>query len=125
MASSSSAARPAAAEPSPVEFALQELIASWDQAYEALCRGDLDGVGALLDLADAQLATAGDGCSDTEAEARLRVEASSARGRLLHGMHVGLDGLKQELARTRRGGKALRGYGGKGQSIGGKLTKSV
>ncbi|MBL8752612.1 MAG: hypothetical protein JNK15_04870 [Planctomycetes bacterium] len=100
-----------ATTPSARAFALQELIACWNQGYEALLRGDLDGARSLLDIADDHVAAAGDGRSDTAAEAALRIAAASARGRLEHAMKAGLDGLQQELARARHGGKALRGYG--------------
>jgi len=96
--------------PSPVAFALQELIACWDQGSEALAQGDLDRVAALLDTAADHLDGASNGQADTPREASLRQEALSARGRLEHGMRSGLTGLQEEMARTRQGAKALRGY---------------
>jgi hypothetical protein len=104
------ASSPAERTASPVAFALQELIACWDQGYEALVRGDLDRVQALLDIADGHATQCGDGSTDGDAEAQLRQEARSARGRLEHGMKAGLAGIDEELARVRRGGKVLRGY---------------
>jgi hypothetical protein len=100
-----------AATPSPRAFALQELIACWNQGYEALLRGDVDAARSLLDLADDHIAAAGDGHGDSAAEAALRISAASSRGRLEHAMKAGLAGLQQELTRARQGGKALRGYG--------------
>lgn len=98
------------ATPSPVAFSLRELITCWDQGYEALVQGDLDRLAALLDVADDHLAGAVNVEPDTEAEAKLRVEAMSAKGRLEHGMRSGLVGLQEELARTRQGAKVLKGY---------------
>lgn len=115
-----------AAEPSPVAFALQELTACWSQAYEAMTRGDLIAVAHLLDEAQLQLATAGDGRDDTANEAHLRSQAASAHGRLQHAMKAGLDGLREELARVRRGAKALRGYGQPGALVDdSRLTKQA
>jgi hypothetical protein len=94
---------------SPKAFALQELVACWNQAYEALLRGDLDRVTALMDVADERIGAAGLG-HDDDAEASLRAEALSARGRLEHAMRAGMQGLRDELARARVGGRALRGY---------------
>ena len=49
--------------PSPKAFALQELTACWDQGYEALVRGDLDQLTALLEIADGHVSAASaDGC---------------------------------------------------------------
>ena len=97
--------------PSPAAFALQELIACWDQGYEALARGDLDRVASLLDIADDHLADIGQPTDDDPVLARLRNDAVSARGRLEHGMRAGLAGIQEELARTRQGAKVLKGYG--------------
>jgi len=109
----------------PVAFALQELIACWDQAYEALVRGDLDRVQSLLDVAGDHVARAGDGRTDSPGEARLRNDAASARGRLEHGMKAGLTGLQDELARTRRGARALRGYGNAARGVGDNVTRDA
>lgn len=91
-------------------FLLQELIACWDQAYEALCRGELDPIAALLDHTDDLLARLPDHRGDGPAETALRERAAAARGRLEHGMQAGLDGLRDELARARQGAKTLGGY---------------
>ncbi|MBX3462682.1 MAG: hypothetical protein KF830_05900 [Planctomycetes bacterium] len=100
------------AEPeSKVGFALQEAAVCWEQAFEALARGDLDQVDALLAIAAEHVAAAGDGSGDTPAEALLRQTALGAFGRLHHGMLAGLDGLRGELGRIRQGARALRGYG--------------
>jgi len=89
-------------------FLLQELAACWDQAYEALGQGDLDRVGALVEIADQHLRQlrAGD-----DLPAALLQEATAARGRLEHGMRSGLEALQAEMSRARKGEKALRGYG--------------
>jgi hypothetical protein len=105
----SSPADPAAAD-SPRAFALQELVACWDQGYEALARGDLDQLTVLMDVAQEHLHAAGDGTTDSVAEVALRQEANAARGRLEHGMRSGLLGLQDEIAKSRVGQKALRGY---------------
>lgn len=110
-------------EPSAVAFALQELTVCWSQAYEAMTRGDLHAVAALLDRAGEQLAAAGDGRGDTAAEAGLRSRAASAHGRLQHAMRAGLDGLREEIGRARQGQKVLRGYGQSGLRVGDGLTK--
>lgn len=119
------AAAAATTTASPVAFALQELIACWDQSYEALARGDLDRVAALMEVADDHVVVAGDGRCDGPDEARLRNSAASARGRLEHGMKVGLDGLRDELARTRQGAKVLRGYGNPTLALGSNVVRSV
>lgn len=120
----SSPTEPGLSTASPRAFALGELIACWNQGYEALARGDLDGVAALIDLADESLAQMTSG-PDTPEEAALRGQALSARGRLEHGMRAGLQGLSTELATTRRGTKALRGYGDATRALGGRLEKRV
>lgn len=104
------ASSPAETTATPKAFALQELAACWNQAYEALVRGDLDRVTALLDVADEHVAAAGAGATDDAVEARLRATAMGAKGLLEHAMRAGLQGLRDELARARVGGKALRGY---------------
>jgi hypothetical protein len=104
------AAGKAAATDSTTAFALQELIACWGQAQEAMMRGDLQCVKDLLDQTDAQIADVGDGSNDTPEEADLRRRASSAYGLLQHAMKSGLNGIRDELGQTRRGAKALRGY---------------
>lgn len=97
---------------SDAAFALRELTACWNQAFEAIGQGDLDRVENLLELADEHLVAAGNGSKDTAAEAPLRREATVAFGRLQHAMKAGMDGIREELARARKGQKALRGYGG-------------
>jgi hypothetical protein len=97
--------------PTPVAFALQEVAACWDQAYEALTRGDVDGVASLLDIAAGHVVAAGDGQADTPAERALRQQAQGAFGRLRGGMKDGLEGLQGEIVRARQGAKVLRGYG--------------
>ena len=110
---------------SPVAFALQELIACWDQAYAALVQGDLDQVAALLDVADERLAAAGSGRTDSPDEAHLRATALGSRGRLEHGMSSGLAGLAEELARVRHGQKTLRGYGRTDVGVGDHVARTV
>ena len=110
---------------SPVAFALQELIACWDQAYAALVQGDLDPVTALLDVADEPLAAAGNGREDSPHEAQLRGIALGSRGRLEHGMSSGLAGLAEELVRVRRGQKTLRGYGRTDVGVGDHVARTV
>lgn len=104
------ASSPAETTATPKAFALQELTACWNQAYEALVRGDLDRVTALLDVADDHVAASGDGRPDTVDEQQLRATAMGAKGRLEHAMRAGLQGMREEMARARVGGKALRGY---------------
>lgn len=97
--------------PSRRAFALQEATVCWNQGYEALARGDLDRVAALLDVADDHLRVIGDPAGDSPDEARCRREAAAARGRLEHGMRAGLQGIADELAAARHGNRVLRGYG--------------
>ena len=115
----SSPARPVAA------FALQEVTACWDQGYEALARGDLERVAALIDIADDHLRQVGDPAGDDEVMAKLRSEAVAARGRLEHGMHLGLGGLRDELARVRKGARTLQGYKDPARGLGGKFELRV
>jgi hypothetical protein len=122
---SSPADRPDAATPSPRAFALQEAIACWNQGYEALAQGDLDRVHGLLAIADDSLTALGDPTSDTAVEAHLRHEAISARGRLEHVMRAGLAALGDELAKTRRGAKALRGYSDPTRALGGSIERQA
>ncbi len=96
------------------EFLLQELVACWDQAYEALSQADLDRAGALVDIADRHLQQLR---GEDELPADLLQEASAARGRLEHGMRSGLAALQQEISRARKGEKALRGYGKAQRSV--------
>lgn len=115
----------AAATDSSVAFALQELIACWSQAHEAMGCGDLNLVGDLLDQADSQLASAGDGTGDTPEEAALRQRAVTAYALLQHAMKSGLDGIQKELGHTHRGKRALRGYVQAAGRVDGRLIKSV
>ncbi len=108
-----------------VAFALRELAACWDQAYDALCRGDLERVGALLDVAHEHVVTAGDGTHDGAGEARSRRDALAARGRLEHGMRAGITAVADELARCRAGGKVLRGYASPGHGVGDHVTREA
>lgn len=94
----------------PAIFALRELIACWDQGYEALAQGDLARVDALLDIAEQHLQVAR-AANANDLPTTLLQEATSARARLEHGMRVGLEGLRAEMARARQGERALRGYG--------------
>ncbi len=126
MASSLPSAKGAAAAvDSPVAFALQEVTACWDQAYEALVRGDLERVGALMDIAGEHLAKVGSPADDGPEEARCRNEAVAARGRLEHGMHTGLGGLQDELARVRKGARTLQGYKDAGRGLGGNFERRL
>lgn len=103
--------QPDAGPQEATSFALQEVTACWNQAYEALTRGDLEAVAELLDLVDEQLAVAtSNHQSESPTITGLRAEAAAARGRLEHGMRSGLDGLAAELAQTRRGARTLQGY---------------
>ena len=113
------------APPTPRAEALQELTACWNQGYEALARGDIDRVGALLDIAQDHVAATGDASDDSTAEAVLRREATASHLRLLHGIKAGLTGLQDELARTRVGGRALRGYGTPVPHVGGNVARQV
>ncbi len=117
MASSRTEAR------SPVAFALQEVTTCWDQAYEALARGDIGRAEALVDIAGEHLVVAGNGTNDTPAEATLRQQAQGAFGRLQHGMKAGLEGLQAEMVRVRQGAKVLRGYGHAAGAVTNRLTK--
>ena len=119
----SSPARPDAA--SPAAFALQEVTACWDQGYEALVRGDLERVAALMDIADDWLRQVGDPTADDAQLAKLRSDAVAARGRLEHGMRGGLDGLRDELARVRQGARTLQGYKDPARGLGGKFELRV
>jgi hypothetical protein len=110
---------------SSIGFALQEVIACWNQAYEAMARGDLQSVSSLMDQADLQLATVGNSEQDSPADTRLRQQAATAHGLLLHAMQAGLDGIKKELGQARRGRKALRGYVDAAGNRAGNLLKSV
>ena len=125
MASSPAESR-AAARPDPLAFALRELTACWNQAYEALLGGDLPRVQALLEVADdhtaALAATQGDRTTDLP---HLRQEADAARGRLEHGMRAGLQGLREELGRVRHGARALHGYRDPGHGLGARVAKRV
>jgi hypothetical protein len=119
--------RPAAspASQSDVAFALQELIACWSQAHDAMARGELDAVAGLLDQADVQLAAAGDGAEDTPEERRLRQQAATTYEVLQHAMKAGLSGLREELGKHRRGKKVLRGYDRTENDAGSRVTRSV
>ena len=115
----------AAATDSSVGFALQELIACWTQAHDAMSSGDLHSITSLLDQADLQLAAAGNGDADTPSEAALREQAVKAYGLLQHAMKSGLDGIQKEIGQTHRGKRALRGYVKAAGQATGKLLKSV
>ncbi|MEO6596710.1 MAG: hypothetical protein ABIP94_18340 [Planctomycetota bacterium] len=121
---SSPASPPHAASLTSTAFALQEITACWDQGYEALARGDLDRLQALMGIAQEHLAGLACATRDSAIEATLRNAATSARGRLEHGVRAGLQGLGDELTRTRQGTKALRGYSDASRRLGGNVEKS-
>ena len=108
---------------SPVAFALQEVAVCWNQAYEALAQGDVDRLAALMAIAGDHVAVAGSGDGDSPAEAALRKEAQDAFGRVRHGIEVGLDGLAEELAKSRQGAKALKGYGNVGGAPASRVSR--
>lgn len=114
-----------AATASPTTFALQEVTACWNQGYEALVRGDLERVAALLEIAGDHLPNVGSGHDDNEVQAAHRRAAAQACGRLEHAMRAGLDGLQRELARTRHGGKALRGYADPTGAVGTRVRQDA
>lgn len=116
---------PDPATSSDTAFALRELNTCWAQAYEALTRGDLDRVTQLLNQADLQVATAGNGDHDDEVEAALRKQAMSTFALLRQAMQSGLTGLRDEIAHSRRGKKALRGYDHAARGAGRRLTHRV
>jgi len=125
MASSPAEPTATVAVDSPVAFALQELTVCWDQAYEALARGDLERTAALMGIADEHLRQVGDPTADGAIEARLRSEAVAARGRLEHGMRGGLEALREELARVRQGARTLQGYKDPSHGLGGNFESRV
>jgi hypothetical protein len=111
--------------PAEAAFALQELEVCWDQCYEALARGDLDRVAALLDVADEHLRDLPAPADDSAELAELRGRATAASGRLGHGMRAGLDGLRDEIGRARVGQKMLQSYGDPTRGIGGRIESRV
>lgn len=115
----------ALANQSDVAFALQELIACWTQAHEAMSRGELDTVTGLMDQADVHVRGAGDGVGDSPEEVALRKRAATTYGLLQHAMKSGLDGIRKDLGKHRRGKKALRGYDRTESDAGSRLTRSV
>jgi hypothetical protein len=114
-----------ALEQSDVAFALQELNACWSQAYADMTRGQLDSVAGLLDQAEQHLTAAGDGRGDSPAEAKLRRQAASSHALLQHAMRVGLDGIRDELGKHRRGKRALRGYDRTESDAGSRVLRDV
>jgi hypothetical protein len=125
MASSRPSDADAYATQSDVAFALQELDACWSQAHEAMARDELDTVTGLLEQAEAHARAAGDGATDTQAERKLRERAATTFGLLQHAMKAGLDGIRKELGKQRRGKKVLRGYDRTENDAGSRLTRSV
>ena len=113
------------AEQSDVAFALQELNACWSQAYADMTSGQLDSVAGLLDQAEQHLAAAGDGRCDSPIEAKLRRQAASSHALLQHAMQVGLDGIRDELGKHRRGKRALRGYDRTESDAGSRVLRDV
>jgi hypothetical protein len=115
------------AEPTRADavFALQEVIACWDQGYEALARGDLERLEALLDVAEAFVPRLPASDGGDPAVAQMRAEAAASRGRLEHGMHSGLDALRGELGRARTGAKVLRGYAQPDGQLGNRVESRV
>jgi hypothetical protein len=91
-------------------FALQELAACWDQGFEALSRSDLEGVAALMEIAEGHLRDLPPANADSIVEQRLRNAAMAARGRLAHGLQSGLSAVRDELGKVRQGARALHGY---------------
>jgi hypothetical protein len=106
----------------PTAFALQELTACWDQGCEALARGDLEKVAALMAIADGHLGGLPPARADSPAEQRLRHAAMAARGRLEHGMQAGLAGVRDELGKVRHGARALSGYRDPTRGVGSRVV---
>ncbi|MCA8976731.1 MAG: hypothetical protein KDC98_18560 [Planctomycetes bacterium] len=118
------ASSPTSAASDPA-FALQEITACWDQGYEALLRGDLDRVAALLTIVEGHLEHLDAADLDRPELAVLQRQADAARGRLAHGMKAGLDGLLGELKRARNGSRALNGYRDSTRSIGQRVVRDA
>jgi hypothetical protein len=114
-----------AGTPADIAFVLQELTACWDQSYEALARADLDRVAALMARADEHVARLADARITGDELRRLHRQALAARGRLEHGMKAGLDGVRQELRRTRDGTRALSGYRDNTRDLGGRIAREL
>ena len=114
-----------AAASSDAAFALQELNACWSQAYDAIGRGELDTIDTLLNEADTHLSAAGDGTADTPTEQQLRRKAAMSFARLQHAMKSGLEGIRDELGKQRRGKRALRGYDRSESDAGSRVTRQA
>lgn len=113
------------ASPESAAYRLGELTACWDQAYEALTQGDLERVASLLDIAEEHLAGLPHASDDDSGAAAARQQAVAARGRLEHGMRVGLEGLGHELGRVRQGSKMLQGYRDSTRGLGLRFERNV
>lgn len=94
--------------------ALRQVTQLYDQAYEALARGDLDRVTALLLQSETMLQEAQQATIDPVTHAR----AIEAHGRLHAAMQRLHGEMGGELAQVRQGQRALRGYSGHRGDIG-------
>jgi len=121
---SSPTSRPADAAPD-LAFALQEVTTCWDQGYEALTRGDLERVEALLAIADEHAAKFERADLGSRELAELHRKAQAARGRLEHAMKSGLTGLRAELRKVREGSRALSGYRHGAQDLGRRVERDA
>lgn len=111
--------------PSATAHILQELTACWDQGYDALTRGDLERVAGLLAIVDQHLDGLQPPEADDDDERKLRQAAVAARGRLEHGIHAGLDGVRSELHGARKGRRALAGYRTPAGGVGDRVQRDA
>ncbi len=111
--------------PPDLAFVLQELATCWDQGYEALVRGDLERVEALLGIADDFTAKLAQADLGSRKLSELHRKAQAARGRLEHAMKSGLTGLREELRKTREGTRALSGYRHGAQELGRRVERDA
>jgi hypothetical protein len=89
---------------------LRAAAARWDQAYEALQRGDDGRIGVLLGEVDGLLPGLPPPVDDDAEAAVLRRTAAEAHGRLLAGIVGTVGELRAELGRARQGRRVLAGY---------------
>jgi hypothetical protein len=100
---------------------LRELLITYDLALEALLREDLVRCRHLLGETERILARLPSDVGNSPKASSLRTAAAASQGRVGAALQAALLATEAEMAKVRRGQKALRGYGDPTRGIGDRL----
>lgn len=108
-------------EGTKTEQDLRQLSTTYDLALEAVLRDDLVRCRHLLGETEQILARLPSNIGDSPLTSSLRVAASASQGRVGAALQAAMQATEAEMAKVRRGQKALRGYSNPTRGIGDRL----